>query len=83
MYTYMCVNVRNVNVGACVEVVLSSLYRLLNHAHLANVQIAGLDKLLEEELKWLLKVRVCIYVRVYVYELHKCTMRGLGSDGAK
>ena len=74
----------NVHVGiglACVEVVLSSLYRLLNHAHLANVQIAGLDKLLEEELKWLLKVRVCMYM--YVYELHKCTMRGLGSDGAK
>ena len=69
MYTYMCVNVRNVNVCiglACVEVVLSSLYRLLNHAHLANVQIAGLDKLLEEELKWLLKVRVCIYVHVRV-----------------
>ncbi|CAI8002162.1 Probable ubiquitin carboxyl-terminal hydrolase FAF-X [Geodia barretti] len=33
------------------------LARLLNHAHQASVQIAGLDKLLEEELKWLLKVR--------------------------
>ena len=43
----------------CVEVMLSPPHRLLNHAHLANVQIAGLDKLLEEELKWLLKVRVC------------------------
>ena len=36
--------------------------RLLNHAHQASVQIAGLDKLLEEELKWLLKVRVSVTV---------------------
>lgn len=34
--------------------------RLLNHAHQASIQIAGLDKLMEEELKWLLKVRVSI-----------------------
>ena len=38
--------------GTCVPT------RVLNHAHLANVPITGLDKLLEEELKWLLTVRV-------------------------
>ena len=42
----------HVYMGTCVPT------RLLNHAHLANVPITGLDKLLEEELKWLLTVRV-------------------------
>ena len=35
------------------------LAKLLNYAHLSNIPIQGVDKLLEVELKWLLKVRVC------------------------
>lgn len=41
--------------------------RLLNHAQLASVQIAGLDKLLEEELKWLLKVRVSAANKMFFF----------------
>ena len=59
MYMYMWTSIYNthMHVGTCrfgfvcVEVMLSLPHRLLNHAHLANVQRAGLDKLLEEELK--------------------------------
>ena len=34
------------------------LARLLNHANHASISIQGLDTLLENELKWLLRVRV-------------------------
>ena len=54
----------------CVEVMLSPPYRLLNHAHLANLQLAGLDKLLEEELEWQLTARVCIYYMHVKRELY-------------
>jgi ubiquitin carboxyl-terminal hydrolase 9/24 len=53
------------------------LARLLNHAHQANVQIAGLDKLLEEELQWLLKVRE----DTLSSPAHQCPVEGPLLDG--
>ena len=40
--------------------ICASPLRLLSHAHQTGITIQGVQKLLEVELKWLRKVRVCV-----------------------
>ena len=40
--------------------ICDSPLRLLSHAHQTGITIQGVQKLLEVELKWLRKVRVCV-----------------------
>lgn len=46
------------------------LARLLNHANHSTISIQGVDKLLETELKWLLRVRVSEYSILYIVAGH-------------
>ena len=43
------------------------LARLLNHTNHASISIQGVDKLLDTELKWLLKVRVSGIIMIPSY----------------